>query len=159
VRDLVDDLLRALSEPGQAGDQAALALGLLIERERVRRPAGDDDGIRAVLGDRLADRRLMAAEVDRAIAGLARYIDETTRPGSTAVWALGKSYDERFAPTLLRLLDRALDDESMEETAYEALGALINSKADVARDAVVRAAETGHGRVRDLARGYLDLLA
>lgn len=159
---LVEKLLQTIRSGGTEAHEAALALGLLIEREKVNRPnSGDDGGIREILGDKLANQRLSQMELNTAVDELIRYIDETTKPHSMAVWALTKSYEPRILPHLIAILDRVVNDTTQENLTYQTLLGIINigissSYKDVSLAAIRKAAEHGHGQVMETATQYLE---
>src|SRR5438094_3945040 len=100
---LLMELIGSILQGGTAAREAALALGLLIEREKVHRIAGDDGGIRVILGDEWVDRRLTDAELQTVVDELIRYIHDVPAPDVMAVWALTKSYESRIVPALIEL--------------------------------------------------------
>jgi hypothetical protein len=158
------EIMEAIRRGGEEAHEAAMTLGLLIERRTVNRPAGDDGGIRAVLGDQLANLTLSDAELQTAVDELIRYLDETPGPFPGAVWALNKSYDPRAVPHLLRLLDRTLTDPNNEHVAYQALQGIITTGVpsqhkDQSLAAIQRAAAQGHGEVKASAADYLKLFS
>jgi HEAT repeat protein len=152
--------MEAIPRGGVEAHEAALALGLMIERETVCRPSSDDDGgIRAILGDELADRRLSGPEVKEAVEALIKYVGETPEPHPTAVWALTKGYDERALPHFINILDRFSADPEKEKLAYQALVGLSSFRDDPSLSAVRRAADRGQGLVRETATLYLGLFS
>lgn len=160
---LVKELTQALRRTDAEAHEAALTLGLLIEREKVRYPApGDDGGIRKILGDELADRRLSETDLKSAVDEIIAYIsDETLLPHPMAVWALTKSYEQRVLPHLIRLLDRIVEDPDLEHLAYQALLGIINigipsSNRDISIAAIRKASGQGHARVMETATQYLE---
>ena len=159
---LIKELIQAIRSGGTQAHDAALALGLLIEREKVNRPnPADDGGIREILGDELANRRLSQIELNTAVDELIRYIDETLEPESMAVWALTKSYESRILPQLIALLDRVVNNTTQENIAYQTLLGIINigissSYQDLSLATIRKASEHGHGRVQETATRYLE---
>jgi hypothetical protein len=151
----VEDLLRAIRG---GDDEAALTLGLLLERGS-RGPDDDDDDIAQSLPPELAERHLTAAEREAGIDGLIAYVEGEPAPIARAVWALSKSYDQRAAPALRGVLERTMDAPEHEHLAYQALTGLIPVGGDDLQAAVRDAAERGHGEVRDTARRYLRINA
>jgi hypothetical protein len=159
---LIEELIQTIRSGGTEAHEAALALGLLIEREKVNRPNPEDDGgIREIIGDELANRRLSQMELNTAVNELIRYIDETIKPHSMAVWALTKSYEPRILPHLLALLDKVVNDTTQENLTYQTLVGIINigipsSYKDLSLAAIRKAAEHGHGEVMETATQYLE---
>jgi hypothetical protein len=157
---LLMELIGSIRQGAMAAHDAALALGLLIEREKVHRLAGDDGGIRVILGDEWVDRRLTDAELQTVVDELIRYIRDVPAPHAMAVWALTKSYESRIVPALIELLERVLTDKAQENVAYQALIGIINTGLaspyqDLAITAVQQAARQGQGRVQETASEYL----
>lgn len=149
----------------RAGDdvqEAALALGLLVEREKTRRVG--DDGIEEALGAELAQRRLSPAEVDCVVEQLLAYLREADSPHPMTVWALTKSYDERIVPVLLELLERDLLDPDRETLCHYALLGIINTGVGSAQygaqalRAIERASAKGSGVVAETASDYLQVM-
>jgi len=159
---LIEKLIQVIRSGGTEAHDAALALGLLIEREKVNRPnPADDGGIREILGDELANRRLSQMELNTAVDELIHYIDETLEPDSMAVWALTKSYEPRILPHLMALLDRVINDTTQENLTYQTLLGIINigipsSYKDLSLAEIRKASEHGHGQVRETATRYLE---
>ena len=156
---LVNELIETIERGGDEAHTAALTLGLLIEREKVRRPAGDDGGVRVMLGDELATRRLSDDELQTAVDELIEYLSRTSEPHPTAVWALTKSYDPRIVPPLIELLNKIITDPDKKHLAYQALIGIINTgpNESVVLAAVQRAAREGLGQVKETAQSYLTL--
>jgi hypothetical protein len=159
----VRQLVEAVRQGGGQGEEASLVLGLLIERERVRRPiARDEGGIGQILDKEYADRRLSEDELAAAVEGLLRHVaeaDEDVEPST--VWALGKSNEPRVVPPLVDLLLRLIERPEKEDLAYQTLLAVVNigigsSFQGPALEAVRAAARRGSGRVAETARDYLD---
>ena len=156
----VSILLDAVRSGGQQADDAARTLGLLIEREKVRRPAGDDGGLGLFLDEEWLEHRLGPQELQEAVDGLTDYVTHTSVPIPSAVWALGKSYEPRIVPPLIDLLRRVLPDEDLESLAYQALTGIIDASPGTAYEmqaltAVQDAAHSGHGSVSETANAYL----
>lgn len=147
---------------GDDAEEAALALGLLIEREKTR--VIGDDGIKEILGDELAQRRLTPAEVDSAVEQLLAYVRDIDDPHPTAVWALTKSYDERIVPGLIQLLEHNLANPDRELICYHALHGIINagvtSQQHKARAmaAIELASAHEYGSVAEAATQYLQVM-
>lgn len=158
---LVPKLIEAIRTGSAEGKEAALVLGLLIEREKVYHPIpGDDGGIGQVLGEQFVNRRLSKIEVQEAVDGLIRYINEAVVPQPKAVWALSKSYDSRTLPDLIDLLERFVGDADKEELVYQALVGIMNLYSagrtnERSLVAIRRAAREGHGRVKEAAIKFL----
>jgi len=157
----ISQLMDAISYGGDQAEDAALTLGLLIERERTNRPMGDDGGIRLILDEEMAIRRLSEVELASAVEELIRYISETPTPHPTAVWALTKSYNVRMVSPLIKLLKRLLFDSSQDAAAYNALSGIINTgiSSELREEslAMIReAAKQGFGQVKKAAASYLN---
>ncbi|RPJ83106.1 MAG: hypothetical protein EHM18_14870 [Acidobacteria bacterium] len=158
------EMMEAIRRGGEEAHEAALTLGLLIEREKVNRPAGDDGGISVILGDEFAKRRLSETELKTAVDELIKYIQGTNDPIPTAIWALTKSYDPRIVPYLIEFLNKVLSDPAKEQLAYLALLGIINTgvsssyKSD-SLAAIRNAAEHGQGIVTETATNYLKLFS
>jgi hypothetical protein len=151
---LVDQLLKSLREGGDEGYEAALALGLLIER--ARRGAGADVAdIVAALPATFSDVTLTPDERDAATRGLARHVTDDPSPHAMAAWALSKSADATARRALLDVLKRNVEDPNQEHLAYQALVGVTPFRDAEVLDAVRVAATRGHGRVRETAAQYL----
>jgi hypothetical protein len=144
-----------IREGGDGAQEAALTLGLLIERERVHRSLGDDGGVAVILGEDLAAQRLSESELESATEELIAYVAERPTPHPMAVWALTKTYDSRAGTPLAELLERILGDADREHLAYQALVGLANLGDDRFLQVIRRAARDGHGKVGETAREYL----
>jgi len=160
---LVKELTQTLRGSETEAHEAALILGLLIEREKVQHPTpGDDGGIREIIGDELAHQRLSETDLKTVVDEIIAYIsDETLFPHPMAVWALTKSYEPRILPHLIRLLDRIVEDPNQENLAYQTLLGIINigipsSNRDLSIAAIRKASERGHTRVMETATQYLE---
>lgn len=156
---LILQLMDAIRRGGDQAEEAALALGLLIERERTNRPLGDDGGVQLILGEQMAKQRFSEVELKSAVHELIRYVNETPNPHPSAVWALTKSYDGRIVTPLIELLKRLLPDPSQENAACAALSGIMNTgiSSELQREslAIIRqAAEVGFGRVKEAAIAY-----
>lgn len=160
----VPRLIEAIRRGGEEAHEAALTLGLLIEKEKVHRRDGADGGRRLILGAELAERRLSSGEQQIAVEELIRYVNDTFDPHPMAVWALTKSSDPRIVPHLIRLLDRILDDPNKEDLAEQALSGIItvglasdDNNKRLSLEAIRRASNQTRSRVRTSARDYLKL--
>jgi hypothetical protein len=159
----MDPVISQLIQQVAGGDavtgKAALTLGMLIERETVSRPAGDDGGFSAVLGGAWEGQRLDAAARRSAVAALIKQISGAA-PNVTAVWALSKSADPGCVPALAALLDRVRDDPLQSELAAQTLDAVIvlgpgTAQHDAALGAIRRAAGAPHTAVAEHAADWL----
>ena len=156
---LVSQLMNTIRRGGDQAEEAALALGLLIERETTNRPLGDDGGIQVILGNQSVERRLTESELKNSIEELIHYINETSNPHPTAVWALTKSYDVRIVRPLIDLLKRLLPDPDQENAAQAALSGIMNTgvASELKEESLLiirQAAESGFGRVKEAASQY-----
>lgn len=155
---LVDRLLHSIWHGGEEADEAALTLGLLIEREKTHHPTPNDDGgIKQTLGEQFTNQRLTNNEVRIATDELIKYVSEVNVPHYRAVWALTKCYDLRSLPHLISLLDRFSKDPKQEDLAYYALVGIITFHNEESLEAIKRAAELGQGKVKNTANTYLNL--
>ena len=155
---VIAELLDRIPEGGEAANNALRALGLLLEQHHARRPEGDDGGLSELLGPDLAEYRLSEDEVTEAITGLSAYLQGAEVPNSGALWALGKSADERAVPVLIETLSRFLHDPAHEPLAHQALTSLLPFGTPEARAAVRRAAQEGQGEVKEDAEDFLTVL-
>jgi hypothetical protein len=154
----LDDLIASIHKGDEAAHNSAVTLGLLIERETVRRPIpGDDGGIRQILGETWAHRRLSREDLEAAVDALIRYAREAPTPEPAAVWALGKVHQPQVLDPLVEVLDRVLDDPKKENIAYEALAGITTFQGEKAFLAIRKAAQSGHGEVKEMARHYLEM--
>jgi hypothetical protein len=153
----IDELIETIRRKDGSAHQAALTLGLLIEREGVRRPAGDDGGIRMILGKKWARRRLSEEELKYVVDQLIDYTNKAAEPDPMVVWALTKSHDVRTLECFIDLLYRVLTDPEREHLAYQALIGLTSFYTADSHAAIRRAAEQGHGLVKETATRYLQI--
>lgn len=155
---LVPHLMQSIRNDGKEADEAALTLGLLIERENLYHPStGDDGGIRQILGEEFVNQHLSDEEIRNAVDELINYTHETTVPHARAIWALTKSHDVRILPDLINLLDRFANDPDQENLAYQALIGITTFYSEQSLAAIRRAAEQGQGEVKDTAIKYIKL--
>jgi hypothetical protein len=152
----IDEMIEAIQREDESAHEAALTLGLLIERERVRRPAGDG-GLRMILGEKWAKRKLSEMELNHAVDRLIDYTNQTAEPHPMAVWALTKSHEVRTLDCFIGLLDRVLSDPAKEHLAYQALIGTTSFYNSRSLAAIRRAAVEGHGLVKETAVRYLQL--
>jgi len=156
----IPQLLENVRLGGEEAVDASRTLGLILERERVRRPVGDDGGLSIILDDHWSTRRLNDQELQGIVDDLIEYVRSTERPSAMAVWALTKSYEPRIVPPLINLLYGVMEDHACEHLAYQALIGIINSGPGSENDGDARAAirdasERGRGEVQETARDYL----
>ena len=122
----------------------------LLATERPRRTSARDSKLIGALAAR-----------DGVHHGL---LGEAEDPHPTAVWALTKSYDERFVPGLLELLEHNLADPERELLCYNALLGIVNTGAASqqyeakAMTAIEQASAHGHGSVAEAATQYLQVV-
>ena len=140
-------------------DWACLTLGLLIERHRTQRPAGDDGGVRQILGDEYAVVQLTDSDVGRALDRLIDYVRSAAYPLPSAVWALSKSYDLAVVPTLIDVLRRTAADAQQYDAARNALHGVITCGAAQMSEHLLQViretASNGCGRIRSEAQDFL----
>lgn len=157
----IKKIMASIYRGGMEADEAALALGLLIEREKISGRSNYD--IRAIFGERLANRRLSDAEIASAVDELVEYITKTLEPHPRAVWALAQSHEPRIVRPLINLLNRFLTNPDRVHLAYHALVGIIPLQNDQSRAAILaavyKAAEQGHGDVKETAADYLESLS
>lgn len=151
----IDELMETIQRGDGSAQEAALTLGLLIERERVRRPAGDDGGVRKILGEKWAKRRLSEKQLTEVVDRLIGYVNDTTEPHPMAVWALTKSHDVRALDCFIGLLDRIVSDPAREHLAYQALIGITTFFTPSSLAAIRQAAEQGQGLLKETAVSYL----
>jgi hypothetical protein len=149
------ELFRKLRTEGEEGHDAALTLGLLLERSRLSAP--DDAQIAMIVGDEAARLALSREERERIVDELVKYTSDAFPPPAIAVWALSKSLDQRTLPHLIRLLDGSLSDPQQDHLAYQALVGVTMFSGRPSYDAVQRAAKSGQGLVKETAERYLEL--
>lgn len=151
----LEELLAAIRKGDEAGHDAAITLGLLIERELVGAGARDGRWDR-ILDERSAKHRLSPEQIQTAKDELIKYILETERPAPASVWTLGKFHQEDTLDSLIGLLDRSLMDKRSEGIAREALTAIARFRGEKALRAIQRALQSVHIEVRASARSYLE---
>ncbi len=151
---MIDELTAELRGGGTQASDAALTLGLLIERA-TRGAENDDRDLVEALPPELSDRHLTPGEHRAAVDALIAYVVGTELPVPLAAWALSKTDDQRAVGALLELLARTIDRPEREHLAYQALVGLIPFGGPLVVNAVRDAAERGHGCVREAARQYL----
>lgn len=151
---VIDDLLKTAFSRRKASTDAIGALGLLLEETRAKRPAGDDGGLRDLLGPELAAYRLSEVERSTIIESLSHRLLKQRNINHTLIWALSKSADECILPVLTTLLNRALQSPRQQDAASEALNGLALFWPD-SKSAVERAAEQGQGDVQEQAKDLL----
>jgi hypothetical protein len=148
------DCLANLSGTDSVAHEAALTLGLLLERSRPGTgPAvpGTDE----LLPAELRGRRLSTSELEQVTTGLIRYVSDAAEPCPMAVWALSKTSDPRVRPVLVELLGRFTGRPDKEHIAYQALVGVIASPGAVPLVVVRDVRERGSGRLRETAEQYL----
>lgn len=153
----LQQLLDALNRHGPDEERAAIALGLLIERERVRRPSGDDGGLRALVGDEISAIRLTTDEITKTVDAL---LGKATGgdPQPAVVWALSKASEPRSLLTLRRLLDLFCSaiDQRGQAIALSALNGVIALETSGALGAIVSdVARRSTGDVKEAADSWL----
>jgi hypothetical protein len=157
ARQLVQQLVDALAKGGQATEDAALALGLLIERERVSRPAGSDDSLEHLFGAAVAAQRLTPLAIHEAVDALLARTRQEGLPPAIVIWALTKSFEPRIVPHLLPLLERVVDDPQHENLARQIVDGL-SCYFDARAVAGLRtAAARGHGEAKAGAEHWLSM--
>lgn len=160
----VDDLLLRIQKGGAETEEAALILGLLIEREiKNLTNQNPDKEINTILGAVHLPERLTPSDQAKAIDGLSALVSNPySFPQPIVVWALSKSYQLSIVPTVISLFYRICGDPNREEIAYQCIIALINSGTETrfheeVIDLLQEAAENGLGKVKETANQYLSL--
>jgi hypothetical protein len=97
------DLLRALDGSQAERETAATSLGLLLDREATRRPAGGDGGLRDIAGDEVAAIALDEKGRRAVIDALSKQLD-LGRTEPILVWALSKARDPESGPRMQKLV-------------------------------------------------------
>jgi hypothetical protein len=120
----VRSLAPVISRGGEEADLAIRALGLLIEREKVSHPGGDDGGVEELLGPELAARKLTPLAIHEAVDLLISHLTAVRIPEPGIVWALTKSFDPRIVPHLAALLERVVDDPAHQVVAAQTVEGL-----------------------------------
>jgi hypothetical protein len=159
---IVQDLMATLHRGDTDADDAAVTLGLLIERERVHRPLGGNAD-EQLLGPELAARRLSHDETIEAVSLLTDYVLEAAEPRVSAIWALGKSADAAIVPALVVVFNQGVEDPQNEDLLQQVLQALYVNGIDspyvsAAAEVFRRAAAEGRGEVQRLGTHYLQAL-
>jgi hypothetical protein len=159
VTEILTALLNDLEAGGERSEEAALALGLLLERVSGVRPSGKPFPIARVLDEKLAAVRLSASDVERILDRLISVAGRTRDP--SAIWALAASRDPRIVAPLVRILERTLESSAEELAAGHCLHGIIETGVESPSNrreaiaAIRRAAAKGRGEVRQLAAEYL----
>src|SRR3954471_23055848 len=144
-----------ISRGGEEADLAIRALGLLIEREKVSHPGGDDGGVEELLGPELAAPKLTPLAIHEAVDLLISHLTAVRIPEPGIVWALTKSFDPRIVPHLAALLQRVVDDPAHQAVASQVVGGLTCFVGTRTVAAVRIAAERGQGDAREFATSWL----
>ena len=154
---LVRDLLDKVSSDGDESSQAALALGLLVQREKVTFPPGDDGGVEQTLGAAMAAQRLGPMEIHDAVNGLIARMRDPRLPAPFVVWAAARSFDPRIVPHLVALLERVVEQADRTALARQIVDGLTHFFDARAVAGIRLAAARGTGEVRDSAGSWLAL--
>jgi len=153
--DLVRELATQLDR-----DDPAMALGLLIERERfAARPdryhgPDPDELIRGLYGDRVAQTRLSPLAVHEAVDALLARV-RTGAPSTAVVFALAKSFEPRVVPHLHALLLRIVGEPEHDAVGAQIVQAMVCFLDALAIDGIRVAAERGGPETRQAAAAWL----
>jgi hypothetical protein len=150
---LVDDLIEHLRRNDDEADAAALALGEFLAAgrpvgARAKRSAGNAKSV-GTPGEAPGEDAW-----EFALWRLASFLAEEEHPRPGAVWALGKSRDDRVADVLAKVLRQNLADVAREPIARQALVSLSTLPNPPLADIQLAAAE-GSGVVRETAEDFL----
>jgi hypothetical protein len=162
MSNMIDELLRKIKENSPEIDQACLAVGLLLEHHRVRRPLpGDDGGLTTVLGNEIAAIQLTPEEIRHVVDQLVSCVQATEIPHSSVIWALSKCYEPRIVPVLVPVLRRAAVVPDASAVALSALYAIATSGfqdayREIALSAIQYVADEGIGEVKNEATSYIE---
>ena len=161
---LIKDLIKSIKMGNdEEAHEAALSLGLLIEKRVKKLSPQESNGIKEILDDELANQNLSETEIEIAVDELIYYIeDKALKPHPMAIWALTKSCKERVVPYLTKFLYEIVEDPKQENLAYQALIGIINigTKSvykNSSMKAIRDASKQGHGQVVETAMSYLSL--
>jgi hypothetical protein len=152
---LLDDVR---SGDAERVEDAAVVLGLLLERDVFSRRSGGDLGdVAVVLGDH-ATTVLSDADVTAAVDALC----DSARAGGVDVvpavlWALGKSQAPEAVLAARDVLVAVLDEPGRERTAYQALAVVLDLGDGEDEPLVRRIAGEDRGDLSDLAKSWLRL--
>jgi hypothetical protein len=151
----LSDLLAAVRRGDEAGHNAAITLGLLIEREFVAADARDSRWDQ-ILDEKWTQYRLSPEQIKTVKDELIKYVREKELPEPASVWTLSKFHQEDALDSLIELLDRTLMDKHSESVAREALTAITRFRGEKALTAIQRALQSVHIEVRASAHSYLE---
>lgn len=138
---LIDDLITAMRDGGEAGEQAILLLGRIIERFEWGRL---DNGLSELLGE---DYEPTVEEAERALSSLIAYLDTSAEPLPAAAWAVGLADRPEAEQCLSRVFDRAMTS-GQDALAREALLGLADCEDEVSQRALLEARLAGSDAVR-----------
>jgi hypothetical protein len=149
------ELMKAIRGGGARGEEGALVLGLLIEREKVGATAHASyhESLAELLDPTLIARRLSRSEVKMAVDQLIAYVERPATPIAGAVWALSKCHQRRVVPHLARVLEHHAVDVSVARNALSGLMALGDDPR--ARSVIARATTSGSPEIRQSAQDFL----
>jgi hypothetical protein len=154
-------LLEIIRHNTEESQEAALALGLLLEQEKVNLPSGNRAEISAIIGDELGNYALSPSEFTLVVDQLIDDLSQEAIPHPMAVWALTKSYEQRALPCLIQLLERVINDSNYEHLCYQSLIGILNIGVPINHQESVKiikkAAQQGYGMVKKTAEEYLSI--
>ncbi|MEX0715838.1 MAG: hypothetical protein WD066_04590, partial [Planctomycetaceae bacterium] len=152
--------LLGVIKDGSPDDDLAMSVGLLIERHRVIKAMGRDNGVtEGLLPSKLADIHVTDEDVAAAIEVLLQKV--SVAPSLGLVWALARSGQPSVVPALVSVLRRMESDSSGQEIAYQALHGItvcgISSEFNsIAIEAIEMAATSSSRIVSDYANEFLE---
>ncbi len=146
----VANLIARLDQGTSAAEEAALALGLLLERSRGSRRRAEASDL--ALPAELVDVVLSTKDQTDVVRALVDYLESNVHPTSAAVWALARSRHPRAVSALLRLLQKA-SDPSQSQLGYQAVVALDDIPTWETWRAIRNAAVHGVAPAKDAANG------
>ncbi|MEQ4210151.1 hypothetical protein [Actinopolymorpha sp. B9G3] len=146
------------SENDDRVTQAALRLGLLLERHRFCRAGGH-----GTLGDveRLfgghAHLELSDSDAEHVLQGLLAHVeDRDSRANPAVIWAIGKAHNNLEAiERVAELAERILADLDHADLLYQALAVVSVCATDRHKPLLIRAARECTGESAELARNVL----
>ena len=162
-RDLVREVVGRLDRGGTDADDAAVMLGLLIERERFARRPGTyhgpalDEAIAEMYGNAVAIKRLSPLAVHEAVSALLDHLRRIGIPSVAVVSALAKSYEPRVVPHLYALLEQIVDKPEHDGLASQIVSTLVLFPDATAVAGIRLAATRGHGDARRVAEQWIAL--
>ena len=143
-----DELLSDIRGGGERADDAAVAVGLLLEEPR------DPDAIRLVLGDAFAEVELDADEREQLVDLLAGHVEDVRGVSPSVVWALGKDSSDRAVAALGTVVNAGVRGRVSDDIAYQAVAAVTAGRSSQAAAIAQRAVGIKSVAARSLALGW-----